>query len=200
VTQRQQQRAATRERIVEAAAGAFAEKGFRGASTREIARRAGANQGLITYHFRSKEALWRAAADHIFGLLEARLVARLAALGSDDPVDVARAGIREYVRFAAACPELFRLMVEEAKRDDERMQWLVETHLKPLYRRFRSFTRALPLLGDESLTPHFYYVMAGAGSLIFAAAPECRRLTGLDPGTEEAIETHADFVARLLVP
>jgi hypothetical protein len=42
--------------------------------------------------------------------------------------------------------------------------------------------------------------MAGAASLIFAVAPECRRLTGLDPETEQAIEAHADFVARLLVP
>jgi hypothetical protein len=42
--------------------------------------------------------------------------------------------------------------------------------------------------------------MAGAGSLIFAVAPECRRLTGLDPETPEAVEAHADFVARLLVP
>jgi hypothetical protein len=48
--------------------------------------------------------------------------------------------------------------------------------------------------------PHAYYVLAGAGSLIFAAAPECRRLTGLSPQTAQAIETHAEFVARLLVP
>ena len=43
--------------------------------------------------------------------------------------------------------------------------------------------------------------MAGAGSLIFALAPECRRLhQGLDPETEQAVEAHAEFVARLLVP
>jgi hypothetical protein len=53
---------------------------------------------------------------------------------------------------------------------------------------------------DEASLPHAYYVMAGAGSLIFAVAPECRRLTGLDPETAAAIEAHAEFVARLLVP
>jgi hypothetical protein len=42
--------------------------------------------------------------------------------------------------------------------------------------------------------------MAGGGSLIFAVAPECRRLTGLEPGTDAASEAHAEFVARLLVP
>jgi len=53
---------------------------------------------------------------------------------------------------------------------------------------------------DPALLPHAYYVLAGAASLIFAAAPECRRLTGLDPEQDEAVERHAEFVARLLVP
>jgi hypothetical protein len=36
--------------------------------------------------------------------------------------------------------------------------------------------------------------------VIFAVVPESTRLTGLDPTTSEAIEVHADFVAKLLVP
>ena len=83
VKTRAQQREETRERIVEAAIECFAERGFRGASTREIARRAGTNQGLITYHFRSKDELWRAAADRIFGPLQTSLGERLAALESE---------------------------------------------------------------------------------------------------------------------
>jgi AcrR family transcriptional regulator len=197
---RSQQRAATRERIVEAAAEAFAEKGFRGASTRDIAGLAGANQGLITYHFRTKDELWRAAAGYVFGMLRTSLGERLAALASDDPRERAREAIREYVRFAAAHPELFRLMVEEGKSAEERMQWLVDTHLQPLYEGFVNFGASL---GDglaPPLLPHAYYVLAGAASLIFAVAPECRRLTGLDPETKQAVDTHADFVARMLVP
>jgi TetR/AcrR family transcriptional regulator len=197
---RSEQREATRERIVEAALEAFAEKGFRGASTREIARRAGTNQGLITYHFRSKDELWRAAADRIFGLLVKSLGEQLGALESDDPRDRARESVRAYVRFAAAHPELFRLMVDEGKNSEPRMRWLVDTHLKPRYEQFMRPRGARVVGIDPALLPHAYYVMAGAGSLIFAMAPECRRLTGLDPETEEAIEAHADFVARLLVP
>jgi len=199
-SRRSEQRTATRERIVEAAAGAFAERGFRGASTRDIARRAGANQGLITYHFRTKDELWRAAAGRLFGMLRTRLGERLAAPESEDPRERVREGIREYVRFAAAHPELFRLMVAEGKSTEGRMQWLVDTHLRPLYEGFVGFGETL---GDglaPSRLPHAYYVLAGAASLIFAVAPECRRLTGLDPGTKRAVETHADFVARMLVP
>jgi AcrR family transcriptional regulator len=198
-TTRKRQRVATRERILEAAVAAFAEKGFLGASTREIARRAGTNQGLITYHFRSKDELWRAAAESIFGGLGRQLAERLAALEHADPRERAREAIREYVRFAAAHPELFRLLVDEGKVADDRMNWLVDVHLRP---RFEAIARGLlEATGvDEPLLPHAFYALAGAASLIFAVAPECRRLTGLDPETHEAVERHADFVARLMVP
>ena len=41
---------ATRERIVTAALTVFSEKGFEAASTRAIAQKAKADQGLLTYH------------------------------------------------------------------------------------------------------------------------------------------------------
>ena len=105
----------------------------------------------------------------------------------------------DLVRFAAAHPELFRLMVEEGKIDSARMEWLVDTHLRPLFENFKRFS--LPASGaSDADAVHAYYVMAGAASIIFAVAPECRRLTGVDPTTDAAIEAHADFVARLLVP
>src|SRR5262249_59073029 len=48
-----------RERILHAALDVFAERGFEGARTREIAERAGANLGLGSYYFGGKERLWR---------------------------------------------------------------------------------------------------------------------------------------------
>ncbi len=198
-TARQRQGEATRERILEAAVEAFAEMGFRGASTREIARRAGTNQGLITYHFRNKDELWRAAVDGILERLGGQLVERLDALDLSDPGERAQEAIRQYVRFAAAHPEFFRIMVDEGRVAGDRMEWLVDTHLRP---RFEMIAPGLMGVAgvDEKLLPHAFYALAGAASLLFAVAPECRRLTGLDPRSAQAIETHADYVARLLVP
>ena len=48
--------------------------------------------------------------------------------------------------------------------------------------------------------PDTFPALAGAASLLFVLAPECRRLTGLAPQTEKAIQTHAELIAQLLVP
>lgn len=48
----------TRERILEAAAEVFAEKGLRDATVREIVAAAGVNLAAVNYHFRGKEGLY----------------------------------------------------------------------------------------------------------------------------------------------
>ena len=196
---RAEQRAQTRRRIVEAAVGSFAELGFDASSTREIAVRAGVTQGLLTYHFASKDELWRAAADQIFGEFARDLPRRPDPAGGIDD-DAAREAIRAYVRFAARHPELFAFVVDAARHDDDRLRWLVETHLAERYAGVAAL--AARLYGDDgpALAPHLYYGLTGAASLMFAQAAECRTLTGVDPMTDERIERHADLVARLLVP
>ncbi len=193
------QREDTRSRIVVAAATAFSEKGFRAASTRDIAARAGVNQGLITYYFRSKQELWKAAAGRIFDQLQEVLAQPLERVAAADARARTRERIREYVRFVAAHPELFRLMVEEGKQSDARMRWLVDTYLKPFYERFRRLA-ARNADVERQFLPHAFYALAGGASMIFAIRPECRRLTGLDPADEQVIEAHAEFMARLLLP
>jgi hypothetical protein len=77
---------------------------------------------------------------------------------------------------------------------------LVDTHLSSFY---AGFERARVRNGQAIRGPgqaHDFYAMAGAASLIFAVAPECRRLTGLDPKRKKVIEAHAEYVARLFVP
>lgn len=49
----------TRERLLEAARGLFAERGFHNATVRDIASRAHTNLASINYYFRSKDDLYR---------------------------------------------------------------------------------------------------------------------------------------------
>jgi AcrR family transcriptional regulator len=192
----------SRELILRAALRAFSERGFEGASTREIAAEAGVNHGLIPYYFGSKRKLWQAAVDLAFGELKAGTDAVIADKRLfDDRARVERL-ILAHVRFVAAHPEFVRLMHDEGKRGGPRMRWLVDRHVKPLYEvietvveRARSH-RMLP----ADLTPlHFFYVFAGATGLLFHQAEECKRLTGQDPFDPEIVEQHARAVARMLL-
>lgn len=64
---------ATRRALIEAAIAEFARDGFHAASTREIARSAGANQALIGYHFGGKEGLYHAVFQFIAEQIQARV-------------------------------------------------------------------------------------------------------------------------------
>src|SRR5882724_1130515 len=185
---------ATRGRILEAALEVFAERGFDGAATREIAARSGTNLGLIKYYFDSKEKLWRAAVDRVFASL-AEVV------GGAIPAEIDRAVlvriVESLVRFAAENPEFIRIMNDEGKRPGPRMRWLTDRYQKPLY------DAAAAILGKavaRGLVPdvppiHLFYVLIGSVGMIFSQAPECERLTGTDPTfSDGAIETHARAV------
>ena len=190
---------ATRERILEAALEVFSERGFDGATTRDIAARAATNLGLITYYFDSKEKLWRAAVDRVFGALAEVLAG---ALPAEPDADALARVVRELVRFAAHNPAFVRIMNDEGRRAGSRMRWLTDRHQKPLY---EAVVAMLPQAAARGVLPdvppiHLFYVLIGAVGMIFSQAPECERLTGTDPtSSDEAIEAHADAVVALLL-
>src|SRR5262249_4330354 len=125
----------TRDRIVAAAADLFSERSFDGATTREIAARAGVTQPLLNYHFRSKEELWQAAVDSLFDLLNQTMDARTAGLRGVDEVTSAKLRVREFVTFSARNPQLHRIIMQESKADGPRMDYLVDRHVGPIYER-----------------------------------------------------------------
>ena len=65
----------TRERILDAASGIFADKGFAGARVDEIARRAGVNKAMLYYHVGDKQALYTAVLTHNLERVEEALAA-----------------------------------------------------------------------------------------------------------------------------
>lgn len=190
----------TRERILAAALDLFSERSFEGATTRDIAGRAGVTQPLLNYHFRSKDELWRAAVDGLFSELSGNLAARLEGLRGVDDLTTMRLLVREFILFSAAHPQVHRIITQECKTDGPRMDWLVERHIRPLY---ETTAQRLELLVESGLLPdiaveHLYYIITGAGPTMFVLGPECRRLTGVDPTDPAVVEAHADAVCRLL--
>jgi AcrR family transcriptional regulator len=198
----QQRSLDTRERLVEAALHAFAEHGFEGATTREIARRAGVALAALPYHFSTKEALWRAAADRIFGLLGETFTKRLAGLDGVDTPTRLRLVLRDFVRFQAAHPELHRFMIQEGIGKSPRLAWLVETHIRPIY----DFVRAMvETAQDAGLAPlgrpeHLHYMLIGAAASVYALSAEFELLTGQDPSDSALVAEHVAALERLFFP
>lgn len=86
--------AETRAQLIEAALDVFGRLGFEGATTREIAKAAGANLAAIVYHFGSKEALYIAVAEHVATSMKTALepaFARIAGPQATASPDSARA-------------------------------------------------------------------------------------------------------------
>ena len=192
----------TRDRILEAALACFSELGFEGATTREIARRAGVNLGLINYYFEGKEQLWREAVERAFERLGEGMAGALQEAGSFADRRRMAMLIRRYVRWIARNPEFVRMMHEEGKRDSERMRWLVDRHVRPVFETTSAALRSGQAQGfvPANIDPvHFHYILIGAVALVFHQAPECRRLTGSDPSEEAFIEAHADAVIQLFL-
>ncbi len=100
---------ATADRLLRAATAAFARKGYRGASVREITRDAGTNLGAITYHFGSKAALFEAVLLRLQGTLMPAL--EKAAAGPGRPLDRIERVVRAHFAVLAAHPEFRRLLL-----------------------------------------------------------------------------------------
>lgn len=191
---------ATRDAILSAALDLFSERSFEGATTREIATAAGVTQPLLNYHFRTKDELWQAAVDGLFASLTTALAERSAGLRGVDELTSAQLLVREFISFSAHNPQLHRIITQECKADGPRMDYLVERHIRPIYDAVaEQFARLTERGHLPPIAPaHLYYILTGAGPTMFVLGPECRRLTGLDPTSEDVIEAHADAVISLL--
>lgn len=152
--------AATKARLLRAAAELFSERGFHGTTIRAIATRAGANVASGHYHFGSKRDLYVAVLRQTFAALAA---------------DLDRAGTRlpeeELDRLGRADLErLFRSRIEVMLR------FLVgpgsELHARLMQREMLDPSDSLPLIVDEFIQPVMVREMA---ALVRRLAP------GLDP-------------------
>lgn len=96
---------ATRTGILDAALGAFADRGFHGASIGEIASQAGVAKGLVQYHWATKRALWEAVFERELGTVLASVAGAVAQAPSFETL------VRARFACLVARPKLMRLWV-----------------------------------------------------------------------------------------
>ncbi len=200
---KQQQRSIkTKQKLLDAAIEAFSENGFKGTSTRDIAARAGVHHPLITYHFKNKEELWRAAADRIFSKFNASMSQALQESSNECPRTRMASLIRTYVHYAASQPALHKVMVQEASHPSSRLDWLIDTHLRPL---FEVSIKNLKELQDQGIAPKgdvailFNMIRVTAGGLI-ALGHELKGTSNIDLDEPGKIDELAHMIVDVFLP
>jgi TetR/AcrR family transcriptional regulator len=191
----------TRDRIERAALETFSEGGFDAATTREIAKRAGVKQQLITYHYGPKLELWKAAVDRIFGELHERFARRSEGLEGVDEATRVRLLLREFLLFNAEHPEVIRFMVQEGARPGPRLTWLYERHTRRVFaflreRIERAQADGIAVEGDPA---RLTYVFMGSVAML-AQGAGFELLIGGAPLEPESLERYVDLVLRVVLP
>jgi TetR/AcrR family transcriptional regulator len=120
----------TKASILNAAIAEFADRGFEGASIRGIADRLGLQHPLITHHYRSKDLLWRAAAEQAFGQIKAGWDASAPENSDLPPLARLRAEYATLFRYTVAFPEFHRFMRQEALTNHPWLKWVAQTVLR----------------------------------------------------------------------
>ncbi len=94
----------TRQRVIDAACRCFAQFGYGPATNNQIAEMAGVTAGSVYYHFGTKNKLFEAVCDDVYGKILTRVM--LAVSGSHSVVGLLRAVLTESMRINHESPEL----------------------------------------------------------------------------------------------
>jgi TetR/AcrR family transcriptional regulator len=182
----------TRERIISAALSEFSTHGFRGTSTRTVAKLAGVQHPLVNYHFTNKEGLWRAVLAATGGTFIDQFNRRLAGLRGVDDVTKLRLVQEDFIRFAAAHPHFHMLMSQEAQHSSKHLKFIVTALARPYFAQITPLIRAAQQAGKyvNGDPHHLQYLFIGAATRIFTLAAEVKLMTGRSPSSPKAIDEH----------
>jgi AcrR family transcriptional regulator len=148
-------------RILVAALEAFAERGFDGASVKDITERAGANIAAVNYHFRSKDDLIRAVLEHFLGEINAGRLEALdrceaeAGPGGSTLEALIDALMRPMVRFSRDRQDgraIVRLLLQARALPRGSINTVLAAQFDPVHLRFiEALNRAAPWLERDEI-------------------------------------------------
>jgi TetR/AcrR family transcriptional regulator len=202
IRKQQQRSIVTQQKLLDAAIEAFSENGFKGTSTRDIAERAGVHHPLITYHFKNKDQLWRAAANYIFIAFGRSLSKSMEENQGMNAKERMSEMIYAYVRYAKNQPALHKVMVQEASYPSTRLDWLIEKHLNPLFQAAFGMITELQSLGvAPSGNPAllFNMIRLSSGGLL-ALGNELKVSSDIDTEDSDTLDQIAEMVIRVFLP
>ena len=186
----------TAQRILDAAESLFAEKGYSGATLRDVAAAAGIRTPSLYNHFDSKDSLYAAVLERSFSpILE--LLAEFA--GREGPASEPRVLIERVMKFLADSPNLPRLILHETLAGGERLSSELRAWIGPIFEKANQ-------LAEETGASHgwnreqipllvlaLYNIVLG----YFAIAPLYQQLNGRDLMSDSLRQQQVQILADL---
>ncbi|MGU7774622.1 TetR/AcrR family transcriptional regulator [Burkholderia sp. MR1-5-21] len=197
----EQQRALeTRCAILNAALVEFSSKGFDAASIRGIADRVGIRHPLVTYHFRSKEILWQAVAEHVFERIRQERDAILSGSAPASALEQLKIAYGGLFRFTVNFPEFHRFILQETLIDSPRLHWLADSILKPVIDWLLPQIRAAQ---EERAIPNvepimFHYMLISLASTLSGFGPEISSTSDLSASDPAIADQYWNTVEQLV--
>jgi len=182
------QDAGRREVILLAAEQVFAERGFKGATTREVAQKAGIASSLIFYYFKNKMALYEAVFQSFFDQLEDLVQQNLS-------LDLDRLGqLRQFLftftDYAKEHRNMMRILLREIIDNGRLVKKIAQEYFKPLYEIGTEFLKEgkREALFREVDALHYIHSFIGMNVFYFVAEPIVQAVGGADPYGSEEVE------------
>ncbi|MGO4681395.1 TetR/AcrR family transcriptional regulator [Microbacterium sp. 2MCAF23] len=180
-----------RVRILDVAQDLFAEHGFEAVSMRDIASAAGVSLALLTYHFGTKDRLYREIFTRQKAVLEAR-VAHLRAVdpAAEDRLDLIVAAFVEpqmQLRETPAGLAFAQLLAREATDPSSERRGIIEELYDPMARQFiAALQEALPGVPADRIRWGYLFAV---GAMSMSALDERVRRFGDEAGSTLAEKT-----------
>lgn len=190
----------TRAAILDAALEAFADRGFDGASIREITGAAGVGHNLVRHYFGSKDDLWRATVHHALDPAGECMAAVFD--GGLEGADETMRAVIDVLVSDEVNPAAVRLLVSEALRGGPRFDQIYDEVLAPAGDAFVAYFRTeRESLADADPRVLGLYVFAAVfGALAFEGLAGRLRLTDDDGGLRHpAVDDLVELVLRGLL-
>jgi AcrR family transcriptional regulator len=177
----------TRQRLIEAASALFAERGYSGASVRDICNLARVNPGAVSYHFGGKRQLYRTALRQA-----AQRLARGEAQGSGEapsPSPGVEAVLRQVFRRLGEAPVATRLLLRDLAEGGGLAVEALEPTLRGAVDALRAATGQTDEPGASAELRLLFLELAAPMFLLAAAWPAIARTLELaDPERERLLD------------
>ena len=189
----------TKTAILDAALDAFADRGFDGASIREITGSIGVGHNLVRHYFGSKEDLWRAAVRHGLEPAATRIVEMFDVRAARPLRPTLRAGLEVLMAEAAANPPAFRLFLAEALRGGPRFERIYDDVLGPIavaIFEYAAASKEIPVTVDLRVLGVFVF---GAALSPFTFEGLASRLGFAPPQAGEPLNEQVELLIEMIV-